>query len=397
MPEWENFDITNIVTSVNADLLESLLKESLYDEMETRFLTNGFRFGFPLGYEGCKNIQRTARNLPFTCGDKFILWEKLMKEVKSKRFAGPFNEIPYSEGGYVQSPIGLVPKNGNDTRLIFHLSYPRSGGSVNAGIPREKCTVHYPEFDEAVRACIIAGRNCYMAKSDMKSAFRVLPLRAEDWRWLIMMAYHPVTGNRYYFLDKCAPFGSSSSPSLYQRCSNAIAHIFHFRTRFKPINYLDDFFFVALRQSHCNFLIDSFVTLCESMGFPVSLEKTERANVFMVFLGILLDSTSQTVGIPLEKRLKALQMLQEILDKNNKKTTVLRLQKLTGTLNFLCRAYYVGRTYTRRLYSKFSSALKPYHHVNIDREMRLDCGVWYRFLCEEESVRRPFIDKHIAY
>ena len=40
---------------------------------------------------------------------------------------------------FIQSPISLVPKdNGAKTRLIFHLSHPRSGKyrSVNAGIPQ---------------------------------------------------------------------------------------------------------------------------------------------------------------------------------------------------------------------------------------------------------------------
>ena len=49
-----------------------------------------------------------------------------MKEVKLKRFAGPFESSPFED--FIQSPVGLVPKdNGKDTRLIFHLSYPRTG------------------------------------------------------------------------------------------------------------------------------------------------------------------------------------------------------------------------------------------------------------------------------
>ena len=45
-----------------------------------------------------------------------------MKEVRLKRVAGPFKEIPFES--FIQSAIGLVPKAGSDkTRLIFHLSY----------------------------------------------------------------------------------------------------------------------------------------------------------------------------------------------------------------------------------------------------------------------------------
>ena len=81
-----------------------------------------------------------------------------MKEVELGRYAGPFEKPPFEH--YVQSPIGLVPKDkGLKTRLIFHLSYPKQGESVNSGIPKEKCRVKYPDFEEAVRLCIREGRD----------------------------------------------------------------------------------------------------------------------------------------------------------------------------------------------------------------------------------------------
>ena len=57
-----------------------------------------------------------------------------MKEVKAECYAGPFKEPPFKS--YIQSPVGLVPKdNGKDTWLIFHLSYPKKGHSVNSATP----------------------------------------------------------------------------------------------------------------------------------------------------------------------------------------------------------------------------------------------------------------------
>ena len=105
---------------------------------------NSFRMGFRIGYEGDREVKLTSKNLKFRgIGNERILWNKVMKEVKLKRYAGPFKEIPFEF--YIQSPIGLVDKdNGRDTRLIFHLSYPRnSQKSVNANTPKEKCSVIY--------------------------------------------------------------------------------------------------------------------------------------------------------------------------------------------------------------------------------------------------------------
>ena len=94
-------------------------------------------------------------NLKLSVGSEVDLWNKVMKEVKLKRFAGPYKEeeIPFEY--FIQSPVGLVAKDGGkDTGLIFHLSYPRNKGtSVNANIPVERCTVRYPDFSEAVRLC----------------------------------------------------------------------------------------------------------------------------------------------------------------------------------------------------------------------------------------------------
>ena len=60
-------------------------------------------------------------NIPFSVGNKQELWAKVMSEVEAKKYAGPFEEIPLEN--FIQSPISLVPKEGNKTRLIFHLSY----------------------------------------------------------------------------------------------------------------------------------------------------------------------------------------------------------------------------------------------------------------------------------
>ena len=84
-----------------------------------------------------------------------------MKEVELGRFTSPFKEPPFEH--FVQSPIGLVPKDkGKKTRLIFHLSYPRTSESVNSGIPKSSCTVKYSDFEKAVQLCIQEGVGCHI-------------------------------------------------------------------------------------------------------------------------------------------------------------------------------------------------------------------------------------------
>ena len=151
-----NPDLDTVVTPLNVKKIHHLLVSMGYDPKETEFLVNSFTNGFDIGYQGPTNRQSTSRNTPFTVGDHKDLWLKITKEVNEGRMAGPFNKIPFDN--YIQSPVGLVPKHGNRTRMIFHLSYQFSsdlaGQSLNACTPKEICRVKYNDLDAAVQECL---------------------------------------------------------------------------------------------------------------------------------------------------------------------------------------------------------------------------------------------------
>ena len=395
MKEAYNLDLENIITPVNPDNFDRLLKESGYNDQKRKFLIDGFRNGFSLEYSGeLKRVRREAPNLKLRVGSKTQLWNKVMNEVELGRFAGPFAEPPFEF--FVQSPIGLVPKDKDKkTRLIFHLSYPKNGESVNSGIPHEKCTVKYPDFEEVVKLCLHEGVGCSIGKSDMSSAFRHVPMAKDQWYLLVMKACHPTTGETMYFVDKCLPFGSSISCAIFQAVSDAIAWIAEYKTKKKNVNYLDDYLFAAALKAACDRQIQVFLDICEEINFPVALEKTFWGEEMMTFLGMLLDSKRQIVCIPLDKLTKALNWIEYFLNKRNKKATIHEFQKLCGILNFLCRCIVPGRAFLRRLYVPTQvngKVLQQHHHVKITEENRLDLEVWKHFLTYPDSFYRPFME-----
>ena len=65
-------------------VLARMLRESNYDKAETDYLVQGFTQGFDLRYGGPKVRKSTSKNLPFSVGNRVILWNKLMAEVKLK-------------------------------------------------------------------------------------------------------------------------------------------------------------------------------------------------------------------------------------------------------------------------------------------------------------------------
>ena len=123
---------------------EKLLLEHNYPKEQRQFLLNGCTKGFDIGYQGPKIRASKSDNIPFTIGNEAELWNKVMKEVKLGRYAGPFKDIPFDN--FIQSPIGLVPKDGGKkTQLIFHLSYDFGieEESLNYFTPEELCSVKY--------------------------------------------------------------------------------------------------------------------------------------------------------------------------------------------------------------------------------------------------------------
>ena len=388
-----------------------MLWQAGYDATKTDYLVQGFKHGFDLGYRGPLIRQHTSNNLPLTVGTKTDLWEKVMKEVKLGRAVGPFSHIPFHY--YVQSPIGLVPKAGGQTRMIFHLSYDfgkqNCNKSVNFHTPDYFCSVHYHDLDYAVRTCLKliqwrlpAATKTFFSRSDLKSAFRTVPILPAQ-RWLLIFkAMDPTTNEVKYFVDRMLPFGASSSCTIYQRFSDSLKFLLehHSGCQFSVTNYLDDYLCIHYCEQGANYLVRKFLEICSKIGCPVALEKTEYASTHCVFLGMLLDGVNHRIIVPEEKRIKALNLIRWVCER--KKVTIVIVQRLTGVLNFLTKAIVPGRTFTRAMYDKLKLCdnkgrlLREYHHMSLGSEFLQDCGMWEAFLTCAGTVKmnlcRPFVD-----
>ena len=406
-----NFDLESVVTPIKVNVLGRLLRESGYPEQDTEFLVKGFKDGFDLHYEGPMDRRDTAENIPITVGSQIEMWNKVMKEVAAGRYAGPYLQIPFNT--FMQSPIGLVPKAGGQTRLIFHLSYQFANGkgSLNSNTPDEFCKVTYKDLDHAVAMSlkmikkfqhVVMGHKptIFYGKSDLKSAFRILPLDWKYFRWLILKCREPLTGTEFFFAEKNLPFGGSISCWLFMKFSEALHHLIEYRCNQKYVvtNYLDDFLFLSISEVGCNWLVTNFLDMCQEIGCPVSFDKTEWASVHIVFLGILMDGINHCLCVPEDKRQKAVNQLEWTISR--KTATVRQIQCLAGFLNFLNKAILPGRAFTRRMYAQYSHqdklghALKWYHHVRVTGEFKDDCKMWLTFLSQHRllSLCRPFVD-----
>ena len=191
--------------------------------------------------------------------------------------------------------------------------------------PKEWCSVQYNDLDEAIANCLQLKNNTemiFLGKTDLSSAFHILPLRKDCFCWLVMKAEDPADGKFKYFVEKCLPFGSSISCSHYQRFSNALKHIMTWQHGIKDqgkavtkaiTNYHDDFLFLAITKLLCDGMIWGFMQLCDELNIPITKEKTEWGCTTII--GILLDRRNFVLSLPVEKQIKALHLLNDLKDK----------------------------------------------------------------------------------
>ncbi len=381
-----NTDLHNIKTPVDPNCLEHVLEG--YEQSEKEFQVSGFKRGFTLGFQHTVTAPRYAENLKSTTSQGRTLWEKIMNEVKLGRYAGPFEKPPFDN--LWQSPLGLVEKkNRPGVRMIFHLSFPKDGLSINSGTPKNLTSVKYPEFDQTVHMCVNKGKGCFLSKIDLKSAFRQVPLKPAEFHLTGAKAVHPDTGQEFWFVDKCLPFGAAISCSHFQRLSNALKYATECQMLEELLNYLDDFLFCDTEQGDCDWQLDTFIDTCTEIGLPVAEDKTERALQQVVFLGLLLDTVNQIIGIPLEKIERALERIELFL--KAKTVTVQQLQSIAGVFEFFCRAVPAGRAFNRRLYDAIPSGKKGSFHINVNKCIKEDLKVWKSFLTTAPTYR-SFMD-----
>ena len=166
---------------VNASCLKHYLDFYGYDQILTAQLFKGFDSGFKIAFFKKPNSDLNVKNSKSTVEHKKEVQDHINKELNHGRICGPFNKIPFDI--FQISPIGLVPKKDGSFRMIVNLSSPK-GASINDGIPDSAASVSYTTLSSALNLILKAGKDSFLAKSDIKSAFRLLPLSPEDYHLL---------------------------------------------------------------------------------------------------------------------------------------------------------------------------------------------------------------------
>ena len=106
--------------------------------------------------------------------------------------------------------------------------------------------MRYATIDDVIRLIKSLGKGCFLAKTDIKSAFRIIPVSPNDFP-LLGMEWQ----GKFYF-DKCLPMGCSSSCNIFETFSTALEWIAMNKLNASAvIHILDDFIFIAPSKEKC--------------------------------------------------------------------------------------------------------------------------------------------------
>ena len=289
-----------MTTPVDDKKLGQFLKDTGYDHDLTQELVSGFSEGFYSGYSGPRVPLYFCNHLSaLECEN--IVQQKIEKELKHKRFTGPFDKAPYKN--FIVNPLRLVPKTTDDGRNLpelfpddeasYHLITDLRKSTVNNFINDTFTKVQYIKSDEAVEMRLTLGPSCYLGKTDIKSAFCLVPLHPSEYHLLGMKNLEKC------YVDKCLPFGMVSSCQIFKKVSTAVEFIvtkkIHPSARVK--HYLDDFLAGARRKTGCNDTVHNIVKICTEVGIPIANDKTVWATQYLHFFGLDLDTIRQMVFI----------------------------------------------------------------------------------------------------
>ncbi len=226
-----------------------------------------------------------TRNMQSAYDHPAIVSEYLEKEVSTGPVLGPW-DLQQMASTLQVNRFGVIPKKSkpNAWRLIVDLSYP-DGASANDGISPVLCSLFYTSVDDVAERVQGLGRGARLAKIDIRSAYRVVPVHPENRPLLAMQC------NGKWFLDTVLPFGLRSAPKIFNAIADGLEWILAQRGAALLVHYLDDFLLLGPPQSaHCSRSLSLVRLTCHQLGMAEDK-----------FLGIEIDTVAMELRLPQHK------------------------------------------------------------------------------------------------
>ena len=152
--------------------------------------------------------------------------------------------------------------------------------------------LEYTKISDVVTELNKMGPGTLLAKIDIKSAYRIIPVHPAD-RHLLGMSWK---GGIY--VNTALPFGLRSAPKIFNAVANTSEWILQQHGVSKLWHYLDDFITAGAAGSHeCLRNCQIITSMCDLLGVPLASEKCEGPQTCLEYLRFELDTTKGEIRL----------------------------------------------------------------------------------------------------
>lgn len=350
------------------DLDIQIWEQELQFDFDKQFLLEGIRHGFDIitEFNVSKNVVTT--NHP-SAQFKGRLYDQAHAQILTEIENG--NYVFADNMPLIISPLGVIEKPDGGVRLIHDCSRPE-GSAVNdlvADMPKQR-------FQTLEDAAKLVTPKCFMAKIDLKSAYRSVRISDRSQQFTGLKWTFP-DGTDHILYDRKLPFGAKLAPSIFHRLSQSVRRMMS-RKGFTIIAYLDDFFLCETTQQRCLDALNTLLTLLCRLGFLISWGKVIGPTQKIVFLGVEIDSTTMELRLP-HSKLQELKH-QLITFTHRMRASKKQLQSLAGKLNWAAAVVHGGRVFLRRIINRITQLKQDWHKTRITGELLADITWWQQFM-----------------
>ncbi|XP_049453891.1 uncharacterized protein LOC125901914 [Epinephelus fuscoguttatus] len=354
------------------------------------FLVNGFRNGFHPGLAVLPSLSFECKNLQSATNEPETVDQGPAKEVSDGFMIGPFAHPPFPD--FRISPLGIATrKYSGKKRIIVDLSAPHGSTipSINSLIPSEDFSLHYTTINHAIALIKLAGRGSWLSKADITSAFKVLPIHPDFWR------FFGVRWRGVYYFAVRLTFGCKSSPKIFDTLSEALCWILSNNHGIPFIvHLLDDFLVITPNSSPPASGLVTLTSVFSDLGVPLSVEKTEGPSTSLEFLGITLDTNLFQASLPVEKLNRISLLISNFL--LAPRCTKRQMLSLLGHLNYATRIIPQGRAFISHLLSIASSVPSLLAFISLDGSSRAELRLWLHLLANWNGITFFYYD-HLTH
>ena len=218
------------------------------------------------------------------------------------------------------------------------------------------------------------GKGCKLSKIDIKHAYRILPVRMEDWPLLVYQ------WEGQYYVDLVLPFGGRSSSSIFTSFADLLNWILVNKRKLNSIHYSDDYLLASppIPENQAEADLSTFKSTFNSLGVPIAEDKLIGPTTCLTFIGIMINTDSFEISIPPDKTQDIISQMPKWC--NRRTCTQIQLQSFVGKLNFFAKVVRPGRIFTRHLINLIYTVRRPNHHITLTKTAKEDIHWWCELL-----------------